>query len=415
MRVELLAVGDELLLGFTVDTNSAWLARELGPLGVIVERRSSVGDTQSDITAAVFEALARAEGVIVTGGLGPTADDVTRPAVAAALGRRLLRDDAIVAHLDELWRSRGRGGSLPASNLSQALVPEGARVLPNANGTAPGLWLERDDGRWVAMLPGVPREMRAMFAESLRPLIAYRSGGTAATQSLMLRTTGIAESQLPDRLGDLAGGAPGVALAYLPGIEGVDLRLTVRGHPAEEGAHLLRTTAAAVHQRLGDLIYAEGDIDLAAVVVDACRRKRVSLAVAESCTGGLLGGRITAVPGASDVFRGGVIAYDNAVKTELLGVPASLMEEHGAVSEPVVLAMAVGARTAAGSDLGIAITGVAGPAGGTPEKPVGTVWIALADRAAAEARQVRYFGDRTEIRQRAAQGALDLIRRKLAG
>jgi nicotinamide-nucleotide amidase len=415
MRVELLAVGDELLLGFTVDTNSAWLARELGPLGVIVERRSSVGDTQSDITAAVFEALARAEGVIVTGGLGPTADDVTRPAVAAAMGRRLLRDDAIAAHLEALWRSRGRGGSLPPSNLSQALVPEGARVLPNPNGTAPGLWLERDDGRWVAMLPGVPREMRAMFAESLRPLIAYRGGGAAVTQSLVLRTTSIAESQLPDRLGDLAAGAPGVALAYLPGIEGVDLRLTVRGHPAEEGAHLLRTTASAVHQRLGDLIYAEGDIDLAAVVVDACRRRRLSLAVAESCTGGLLGGRITSVAGASDVFRGGVIAYDNAVKAELLGVPASLMEQHGAVSEPVALAMAVGARIATGADLGIAITGVAGPAGGTPEKPIGTVWTALADHAAAEAQQIRHFGDRTEIRRRAAQSALDLIRRKLAG
>jgi nicotinamide-nucleotide amidase len=415
MQVELLAVGDELLLGFTVDTNSAFLARELSALGVSVARRCSVGDSESDITAAVAEALARVEGVIVTGGLGPTSDDVTKPAVAAVLGRRLRRNDAIVAHLEDLWRTRGRGGALPASNLSQALVPEGAHVFHNAHGTAPGLWLERDDGRWIAMLPGVPREMRAMFAESLRPLIAQRAGTTAVIQSLTLRTTGIAESQLPDRLGDLASGAPGVALAYLPGLDGVDLRLTVRGHPAAEATQLLQATSAILRDRLRDLIYTDGDADLAAVVVDACRRQKLTLAVAESCTGGLLGARITAVPGASDVFRGGVIAYDNAVKIEALGVPTPLIEEHGAVSEPVAMAMAIGARTATGADLGVSVTGIAGPGGGSAEKPVGTVWLALADRFAASGRHLRLFGDRNEIRRRASQAALDLLRRKLAG
>lgn len=415
MRVELIAVGDELLLGFTVDTNSAFLARELSALGVVVGRRSSVGDSESEITAAVAEALSRAGGVIVTGGLGPTNDDVTRPAVAAVFGRRLRRDDALVARLGEMWRSRGRSGSLPPGNLSQALVPEGARVLPNAHGTAPGLWLEREDGRWAAMIPGVPREMRAMFTESLRPMIAQRAGGTAVIQSLTLRTTGVAESQIPDLLGDLAAGAPAVSLAYLPGVDGVDLRLTVRGHPADESAHLLRNTAALVRQRLGEVVYAEGDTDMAAVVVDSCRVQRHTLAVAESCTGGLLGARITAVPGASDVFRGGIIAYDNAVKIESLGVPAAIIEEHGAVSEHVALSMAIGARAATSSDLGISVTGVAGPAGGTAEKPVGTVWMALADRNAATARHVRFFGDRHEIRRRATQAALNLIRRKLAG
>lgn len=415
MRVELITVGDELLLGFTVDGNAAFLAQELSAIGISVGRRASVGDDTAEITAAVLESLNRADGVIVTGGLGPTSDDVTRPGVAAAFGRRLKRSEAMVRRLEEIWLARGRRGGLPASNLTQALVPEGARVLPNEHGTAPGLWMEREDTRWAAALPGVPREMRSMFSESLRPLLVQRAGRTAVIRSLTVRTTGVAESQLPDLLGDLAAGAPAVSLAYLPSTDGVDLRLTVRGHPLPETEHLLLTTAAQLRQRVGQHAYAEDDRDLAEVVVDACRRKHLTLAVAESCTGGLLGARLTAVPGASDVFRGGVIAYDNEVKSETLGVPAALMEEHGAVSEPVAISMSLGARTVAGADLGVAITGIAGPTGGTADKPVGTVWIALADRTAAAARHMRFAGDRNEIRHRATQAALDLIRRKLAG
>jgi nicotinamide-nucleotide amidase len=415
MRVELLTVGDELLLGFTVDGNSAFLAQELSAIGIAVGRRVSVGDDAAEITAAVLESLSRADGVIVTGGLGPTSDDVTRPGVAAAFGRRMKRNEAIVKRLEEMWRARGRRGDLPAANLVQALVPEGARIFPNDHGTAPGLWMERDDTRWAALLPGVPREMKLMFAESLRPLLVQRAGRTAVIRSLTVRTTGVPESQLPDMLGDLAAGAPAVSLAYLPSTDGVDLRLTVRGHPLPETEHLLLTTAASLRQRMGQHAYAEGGTDMAEVVVDVCRRKRLTLAVAESCTGGLLGARLTAVPGASDVFRGGVIAYDNDVKSETLGVPPALMEEHGAVSEPVAISMSLGARTVAGADLGVAITGIAGPTGGTAEKPVGTVWIALADRTAAAARHMRLSGDRDEIRHRATQAALDLIRRKLAG
>lgn len=415
MRVELITVGDELLLGFTVDGNAVFLARELSAIGISVGRRIGVGDDTAEITAAVLESLSRADGVIVTGGLGPTSDDVTRPAVAAAFGRRLRRDEAIVTRLREMWRGRGRAGELPVANLSQALVPEGGRVLPNDHGTAPGLWLEREDSRWAAMLPGVPGEMRRMFSEYLRPILVQRAGRTAVIRSVTVRTTGVAESQLPEILGDLAGGAPAVSLAYLPSTDGVDLRLTVRGHPPQESEHLLQTSAALLRKRLGHFAYADDDTDLAEVVVDACRRKQLTLSVAESCTGGLLGARLTAVPGASDVFVGGIIAYDNDVKSETLGVPAALIEDHGAVSEPVAISMSVGARTVAGADLAVAITGVAGPLGGTPEKPVGTVWLALADRTAATARHVRFFGDRNEIRYRATQAALDLIRRKLAG
>jgi nicotinamide-nucleotide amidase len=415
MRVELITIGDELLLGFTVDSNSAFLARELGELGIAVGRRSAVGDDPGDITDAVSEALARVEGVITTGGLGPTSDDVTKPAVAAAFNRRLRRDESVVAHLEEMWRARGRSGSLPAANLSQALIPEGARLLPNPHGTAPGIWIERDDGRWAALLPGVPREMRSMYSATLRPLLAQRTRQPTVIRSLTVRTTGIAESQLPELLGDMASGVPGVALAYLPTLDGVDLRLTVRGHPPAETDRLLEDAAALLRARVGAFAYAADGVDLAEVIIEQCRGQRLTLSVAESCTGGLLGARLTAVPGASDVFRGGLIAYDNSVKAGELGVPATLLEEHGAVSEPVALAMAVGVRTRADTDVGIAVTGIAGPGGGSPAKPVGTVWIAVADRAAAKARHVRFFGDRAEIRYRAAQAALDLVRRKLAG
>lgn len=415
MRVELITIGDELLLGFTIDGNAAFLARELASLGIVLARRTTVGDRTEDITAAVSEALSRADGVITTGGLGPTSDDLTKPAVAAALGRRLRRDESVVAELETLWRARGRSGSLPAANLSQAVIPEGGRILPNPGGTAPGVWVERADGRWVAMLPGVPREMRTMYGEALRPLLVQRIRLATVIRSITLRTTGIAESQLPDLLGDMAAGLPGVSLAYLPGTDGVDLRLTVRDHPAAEADHILREAFVALRARVGAFAYAEGDSDLAGVVIEACRNRRLTVSVAESCTGGMLGARLTRVSGASDVFWGGVIAYDNAAKIEALDVPEQLIEEHGAVSELVALAMAVGMRTRAGTDLAIAITGIAGPSGGTPEKPVGTVWLAVADRAAASARHIRFFGDRYEIRYRATQSALDLVRRKLAG
>lgn len=415
MQVELITIGDELLLGFTIDTNAAFLGRELSALGVSINRHATVGDDPAEITAAVTGALSRADGVITTGGLGPTSDDVTKPAVAYALGRRLRRDESIVAELESLWRSRGRAGSLPSANLSQALLPEGARVLPNEHGTAPGVWVERDDGRWIAMLPGIPREMRAMYTDALRPLLVQRTRDGSVIRSVTVRTTGIAESQIPELLGDIAVGVPGVSLGYLPSLDGVDLRLTVRGHPAAEADQLLRNAAATLRARVGIYAYGDGETDLASVVISVCRARKITLAVAESCTGGLVGARLTSVPGASEVFRGGVIAYDNAVKTEDLGVPPVVLAEHGAVSEAAALAMAIGARSHFGAEMAISVTGIAGPTGGTPEKPIGTVWLALADQSGAWARHVRFLGDRAEIRRRAAQAALDMVRRKLAG
>jgi nicotinamide-nucleotide amidase len=304
---------------------------------------------------------------------------------------------------------------MPEANVQQAMLPEGARKLANHHGSAPGIFLEDARGRWVAMLPGVPREMRGMLADTLLPLVRERLGSVRrVVRSTTLRTTGVAESLVADRIGTIAGGVGEVGLAYLPNVDGVDLRLTVRDLPPDEADARLAAAAARVRGVMGDAIYGEGETDLAAVVLAACRARALTLAVAESCTGGLLGARLTAVPGSSDVVRGGVIAYDDAVKRSLLGVSVDMLREHGAVSEPVVRAMASGVRTRLDTGVALSITGIAGPGGGSAAKPVGTVWIALDLQGAVEARLLRLWGDRDEVRRRSAQAALELLRRALA-
>lgn len=416
MNVELVTVGDELLLGETIDVNAVWIARELGAIGVSVARRATVGDAAADIATAVREALDRTGAVITTGGLGPTADDRTRPAIAALFGRELHHDDGVWEGLRALWRERGRAGEPPESNRQQALVPEGATILANRRGTAPGLLLEDEDGRWVAMLPGVPGEMRGIMSEELLPrLRARRAADQRVIRSLTLRTTGIPESRLPELLGEHAGGFPAASLAYLPGQEGVDLRLTVRDANPDDADRILGESAGTLRERLGKYWYADGPVDLAEVVIRGCRAAGRSLAVAESCTGGLLAARLTSVSGASAVFLGGVIAYDNAVKVNQLGVDVALLDRVGAVSEEVVRAMASAVRRLLGADIGVGITGIAGPDGGTPEKPVGLVWIGVDFGDPVLVHGGRYVGDRAEVRFRATQSALDMIRRELAG
>lgn len=419
MRVELLTIGDELLLGFTLDTNGPFLSRALAAMGVTVAHRASVGDDAESVARAVRDALARTGAVITTGGLGPTSDDRTREAIAEVFGRPLVRDDAIVAALQELWKKRGLGATLPTSNLQQAMVPEGATVLANRHGSAPGLWVEDADQRWVAMLPGVPREMRGMWTDTLEPLIRARlaASGTAAqatvVRSRTVRTTGISESKLADDLGELARGVHGLPLAYLPGFEGVDLRVTASGFGADEADRRLHAAADAIAAVAGPHVYGYDDTDLAAVVLQRCRDRGLKIAVAESCTGGMLGMRLTAVPGSSDVVLGGLIAYDNLVKVTQLGVRAADLAEHGAVSEVVAARMAASVRVKLGADIGVAITGIAGPGGGSDDKPVGTVWVAADLGGKVRTVKRTLPGDRHEVRQRAAQMALDLVRRGL--
>ena len=415
MNLEIVTIGDELLLGLTIDTNAAWLARELAADGVSIVRRASVGDDAAMIADAVRDALDRCGALITTGGLGPTADDMTKPAIAALFGREMVFDAERWEALKQLWRERGRPGELPESNRQQVMIPAGAHVLTNRHGTAPAIFLEDSRGRWVAMLPGVPREMRGIFHEELRPLIQGRlASARAVVRTRTVRTTGVAESQLPTLLGDVARGVDGMSLAYLPGQEGVDLRLTVRGAAPDEADARLAAGCATLAARVGPYVYADqAATDLAEVVLAGCRARGLRLAVAESCTGGLLGGRITAIPGSSDVLLGGVIAYDNAVKREQLGVSPETLARVGAVSEEVARAMAAGVRSMFGADIGVGITGIAGPGGGTDDKPVGTVWIAVDVRGEVRTFGGRLIGDRAEVRFRATQAALEMIRRAL--
>jgi nicotinamide-nucleotide amidase len=414
MRIEVVTIGDELLLGYTLDTNAAHLARELAAIGVEIVRRSTCGDQADSIAAAVGEAVERSGAVITTGGLGPTSDDLTKASIAALFGRPMVLDDEHLAWMRDRWAKRWPERPMPEANIQQAMIPQGARKLANHHGSAPGIWLEDARGRWVAMLPGVPREMRGMLTDTLLPIIVERLGDVRrVVRSRTLRTTGVAESLVAEQVASIAGGIGNVELAYLPTADGVDLRETVRDAAPDDADARLQHAATCLRGALGPAIYGEGNADLAAVVLDQCRTRGLTLGVAESCTGGLLGARLTAIPGSSAVVRGGVIAYDDAVKRDLLGVPEAVLHEHGAVSEPVVRGMATGARAALQVDVALAITGIAGPGGGSAEKPVGTVWIAVDLQGAVESRLLRLWGDRAEIRHRSAQSAMELLRRML--
>jgi nicotinamide-nucleotide amidase len=411
-RVEVVTIGDELLLGFTIDTNAAHLARALASIGMHIVRRTTVGDSADAIAGAVREALDRTGAVITTGGLGPTSDDLTKPAIAAIFGRRMELDEAHLRWMTERWEKRFNR-PLPAANRQQAMIPAGAVKLENNHGSAPGIWLEDERGRWVAMLPGVPREMRGMLEDTLLPRLERRVGAGTVVRSLTLRTTGIGESLLADRIDSMDGGPLGAILAYLPSIAGVDLRLTVRDVTWPDADAILERDASRLHALLGTAIYGEADGDLAAVVLALCRARGLTIGVAESCTGGLLGARLSAIDGASAVLLGGVIAYHNNVKVDVLGVSPEALDRHGAVSEAVVRHMATGARQVTKAAVGLAITGVAGPTGGTIDKPVGTVWIAADVNGEVHSRLLKLWGDRDEIRQRAAQWTLALLRERL--
>ncbi|HZA91441.1 MAG TPA: competence/damage-inducible protein A, partial [Gemmatimonadales bacterium] len=374
MNIELVTIGTELLLGMTIDTNGAEIAAGLSAQGVRVTRRTSVADSGDEIRDAVTESLRRTGAVLTTGGLGPTRDDITKKVVAELFDAPLEFDEsvwqALLARFARLERKPAE------SNRSQAEVPRGATILPNRWGTAPGLWLEGKAGLAI-MLPGVPLEMRRLLEHEVLPRLAQR-GKQSVIRSLLVRTSGVPESTLAEKIGNVEAEIAPITLAYLPGLEGVDLRLSAWNFTAEEADRRLKAAATLLRQRAGESVYGEGDSDLAALVLERARSQGLRLAVAESCTGGLVGARLTEVPGSSDVFVGGVIAYDNALKQDLLGVPEALLAEHGAVSEPVAHAMAAGAASRFGVRGAVAVTGVAGPRGGSPEKPVGTVWLAAA-------------------------------------
>jgi nicotinamide-nucleotide amidase len=414
-RVVIVTVGDELLLGKTVDGNSAWLGAALAEMGLPVLKRYTVGDTDDAIQEAVTRALDDADVVLVTGGLGPTRDDRTRDAVAAMFGLPLHVDATLMQAMEARFRARGYT-SMPASNVKQAEVPEGARVLANPQGTAPGLAIERG-GRWVVLMPGVPREMKAIFTGDLKRLLLDELGPRLRPVFFRtFHTTGIAESDLAERIEAVLPPDLGpVSVAFLPHITGVDVRLTATDARAEEAERWLSDLAGRIAPVVEGYRFDAESGDVVEALASALAGSGRTLAVAESCTGGLVAKRLTDRAGSSAYFKGGVVAYANDAKTALLGVDAGVIAEHGAVSEPVALAMAAGVASVLGADAGIGVTGVAGPDGGTADKPVGTVWYAASVGETSVARKSLFPGDRQQIRERATQAALVLLLRLLEG
>lgn len=409
MRAAVVAVGSELLSTDRLDTNSLRLAAVLERHGVPLVFKAVVGDDPAAIAETLSDALRRAPLVLVGGGLGPTADDVTREACALAFGRPLVEDPAVWAAIERRFASFGRVPS--GNNRRQALVVRGATVLPNPRGTAPGQRLDEGE-HTVFLLPGVPFELDELIAAHLEPWLAARSAG----RGLGRRTLRVAlrpESDVDRALEPLYAEFGREAITLLAGPGEVRVRLNAGG-PAAERAERLAAMAGRARALLGEAVFGEGDdLTLEQVVGELLARAGASIATAESCTGGLLAERLTRVPGASRYFPGGVVTYSNEQKSELLGVAASALAEHGAVSEPVARAMAEGARRRFAADWGVAITGIAGPEGGTEEKPIGTVHVAAAGPQGTTHRRLRLPGDRERVRWQASQAALELLRREL--
>ncbi len=415
LHAVVVTVGEELLSGETVETNGSWLSQQLAALGVPVTKRLVVGDDPDAIQAAVSAGLRLAQLVIVTGGLGPTNDDLTRPAVADLLGLELELDQGILDDLRERFRSRGLT-DLPPSNIVQAQVPHGATALTNTRGSAPGLWIESDQ-RVVVLTPGVPREIYEMYeGEIVGRLRDHFGSRLTPLAHRMFHTTGISESLLGERLDEVGSDLPGeVTLASLPYLGGVSIRISTASGDAEEAQMRLDEAERTLSPILAPYRFEAESGDLVEAVAEELSRRGLTLSVAESCTGGLMAKRLTDRPGSSTYLRGGVVAYDNEIKSEVLGLDESVFESEGAVSEAVAGAMARGVAERMRADVGVGITGVAGPEGGTDKKPVGTVWYAVffEDRVVASHRV--FPGDREAVRERAAQATLHLLLKTITG
>ena len=411
MRAEIVTIGDELLIGQVINTNQSFIAEQLNAAGIAVERMTSVGDDLDLIGEALNEAWNTREVVIVTGGLGPTHDDVTKKALCDLLSTDLVSDEHVRARIKVLLRARGMKWGEAAEQ--QTLVPRGMQVFLNPVGTAPGLVAERG-GRLLAVLPGVPYEMRELMTGSIIPFLVARVGEPRIVHRT-LRTTGIPESLLAQDLGEIDPLLEGARLAFLPSPRGVRLRITVqeptRAGSMEKAARIERR----IRERVGQYIYGVESEELEEVVGTLLRERSLTIAVAESCTGGMIADKFTNVSGSSQYFERGVVAYSNRAKHELLGIPLELIQEHGAVSREVAEAMAEGIRRVSETDIGLATTGIAGPTGGTEEKPVGLVWIAYADGRSTTSFSRRLGDDRLRFKDRASHAALELVRRRLLG
>jgi len=412
--VEIVTIGTEILLGQLVDTNSAHIARVLADAGVDVFAKHSVGDNAMRLEAMLRASLERADGVVATGGLGPTVDDLTKEAAAAAVGTTLALHEPSVRAIEARLASFGRTGPLAENNRRQALLPQGCSVMPNPHGTAPGFIAKRADGKFVACMPGVPSEMRAMLADSLVPWLAARYDLRDAIYTRTLHTIGIAESEVDRRIEPLFRTLENPKIAVLAHTSQVDVKIMAKAASRSAADALIAPVEAELRERIGAGIYGVDDETLAGALVARIAGRGETLASAESLTGGAIADAIVRVPGASRCFRGGVVAYDNEIKESLLGVERALLAAHGAVSEQVAAAMARGACERLSATYGLATTGIAGPSGATEGKPVGLAYVALARRGGDVAvRRITFPGTRDEVRRRTTMFALNVLWRRL--
>lgn len=411
MKSVILTIGDEILIGQVINTNAASIAGHLNNAGLEVARVLTVGDDLGDIVRAFAECISAFDATVVTGGLGPTHDDVTKKAVCSHFGLDLVSDAATRRNIEAFLASRGRPWTSTAEE--QTLVPRGATVIPNHHGTAPGILLEPGGRHFIAM-PGVPYEMEYMMEEFVVPYFRSRSGERTVLHRT-LNTTGIAESTLASRIGPVGEIIPGGTLAFLPSPSGVRMRISVVAPDRASGEQRLRDAESRIRATAEKYIFGTDATSLEGAVGGLLTSRKLTLALAESCTGGLIADRLTNVAGSSAYLDRAVVVYSNRSKSEILGIPPELIERHGAVSGEVAEAMARGVRTVSSTDIGISTTGIAGPSGGSADKPVGLVWIGYSDAGRTFALKLRLGDDRVRIKERAASAALDLIRRTLLG
>jgi nicotinamide-nucleotide amidase len=409
LSAEIIAIGSELLTPAFKDTNSLYLTEQLNSIGIPVVMKAIVGDDETYLEDAVRQSLARTPILITIGGLGPTEDDVTRKVVARVLQRQLVLNDEILAKLQRRFKSRGV--DMPANNARQALVPTGADILENNNGTAPGLWISAERNH-VILLPGPPSELKPMFEASCMPRLHEMAGGVALARCVF-RTAGVPESILDARIAPIFTKYKNPETTVLAKPGQVEVRLTARGKNMEEAERLLKELADQIEHELDDVIFARSEQSLEEVVGMFLVMKNATISTAESCTGGLVAERLTNIPGSSRYFISGVICYSNESKMEFTGIPPLLLEMQGAVSAEVAQGLAEGIRARTGTTIGVGITGVAGPGGGSAEKPVGTVHVAVSAPTGTEHRRFLFPGDRERIRWQASQAALDMVRREL--
>lgn len=411
MHAEIISIGDELISGKTINSNAAWMGRQLLLIGVPVLQVTTVGDDEAMILEALATAERRSEIILLTGGLGPTHDDITRTVLCQYFDCELILNPVVLDQIRERFRHRGL--PLAKSNESQAMVPQAAQVIYNRQGTAPGYHFERS-GRHVYVMPGVPHEMQGMMSESILPEIRARQTGWCI-ESKIFCTIGIAESMLYEKIGNPVEVEHWAKMAFLPAPSGVQVRLIAQGTTADEARSKLEQAAARVAERAGRYIYADHECTLEQVVAELLTQRQAMVATAESCTGGLIAHKLTGIARSSAYFERGVVCYSNRAKTELLQVPAALIEQHGAVSEQVAAAMAENVRRIAGVDYGMATTGIAGPGGGSDDKPVGLVFISVADKTGSQWERHIFSGERWLNKERFANSALNLLRKKIMG